>query len=542
MTAFRTESDEGRKALIYCRVSGKKQAKDGSGLSSQEHRCRQYAEAKGYEVVAVFPDQFTGGGDFTKRPGMVALLAYMDARPRDRFVVIFDDLKRYARDTEFHLKLRRIMSERGATRECLNFNFEDTPEGKFSEVISSAASELEREQMARQNVQKSKARVEQGYCVRSVPPVGFKYIEAKGGGKVLIHDEPLASIVRDALEGFASGYLQSQAEVVRYLEAQPEFPKNLPNERIRPMTVKRMLTQVLYAGYVSAPSWGISMREAKHEGIVSKETFRRIQDRLEGRPAIPARKDMNEDFPLRGAVACASCGYSLTGGWSKGKYKHYGYYFCHHQGCSMKGKPIPVAKLNEQFEDLIKSMSPSVSYVQLIKAMFSNRWDMELQSVQEAAMHYGAKAKQLEAEIGKVVDRMIDVSNPRALKAFEDRIEALEQEKLVALEKASKKPLPLRPFAEMFELSMQFLSNPYKLWENGTADVRKLVVRLAFGKPLTYDRETACLNSEKSSIFKFLEDACAMKNKMVLPQRFELWTSPLPRECSTPELRQRRSR
>ena len=27
---------------------------------------------------------------------------------------------------------------------------------------------------------------------------------------------------------------------------------------------------------------------------------------------------------------------------------------------------------------------------------------------------------------------------------------------------------------------------------------------------------------------------------MVLPQRFELWTSPLPRECSTPELRQRR--
>ena len=27
---------------------------------------------------------------------------------------------------------------------------------------------------------------------------------------------------------------------------------------------------------------------------------------------------------------------------------------------------------------------------------------------------------------------------------------------------------------------------------------------------------------------------------MVLPERFELSTSPLPRECSTPELRQRR--
>ena len=117
------------KALIYCRVSSKKQSREGSGLEGQEYRCRQYAEAKGYTVEAVFPDDVSGGGDFMKRPGMVALLAYMDARADERFVVVFDDLKRYARDVEFHLRLRRIMQERGAARECLNFNFEDTPEG-----------------------------------------------------------------------------------------------------------------------------------------------------------------------------------------------------------------------------------------------------------------------------------------------------------------------------------------------------------------------------------------------------------------------------
>ncbi|MEQ9489559.1 MAG: recombinase family protein [Alphaproteobacteria bacterium] len=522
MTAIRAENSYGRKALIYCRVSGKKQTKDGSGLDSQEYRCRQYAEAKGYEVVQVFPDDVSGGGDFILRKGMVALLGYLDARPSETFIVIFDDLKRYSRETEFYLKLRRIMNDRGAILECLNFTFQDTPEGKFTETISVAAGTLEREQMARQNRQKAKARIEQGYCVRAVPPVGFKYVKAQGGGKVLVHDEPLASIVKEALEGFASGRFQSQAEVVRFLEAQPEFPKNLPNGRIRRMTVKRMLTQILYAGYIAAPNWGVSMREARHEEIVSKETFRRIQERLEGRPVMPARKELSADFPLRGAVACASCGYSLTGGWSKGKYKHYAYYFCHHQGCEKKGKPIPAAKLNEQFEDLMQSMNPSVGYVKLIKAMFSQRWDMELQRAQETTRHYRAKAKRLDAEIGKVVDRMLEVSNTRALKAFEDRIEALEQEKLIALEKASKKAVPLRPFSEMFELSMQFLANPYKLWENGTADMRKLVVRLAFGKPLTYDRETACLNSEKSSIFKFLEGACAMKNKMVPPARLEL--------------------
>ncbi|MEL7030208.1 MAG: recombinase family protein [Pseudomonadota bacterium] len=132
-----------QKAVIYCRVSGKKQLKEGSGLNSQEHRCRQYAEAKGYHVASIFPDDVSGGGDFMKRPGMVALLKYLDAHSNESFVVIFDDLKRYARDVEFHLKLRRLMNERGATRECLNFNFEDTPEGKFSETISAAAGEYE---------------------------------------------------------------------------------------------------------------------------------------------------------------------------------------------------------------------------------------------------------------------------------------------------------------------------------------------------------------------------------------------------------------
>ncbi|MBD3754153.1 MAG: recombinase family protein, partial [Gammaproteobacteria bacterium] len=43
------------RAVIYCRVSSTKQKTEGSGLEGQEHRCRQYAAAQGYEVEAVFP-------------------------------------------------------------------------------------------------------------------------------------------------------------------------------------------------------------------------------------------------------------------------------------------------------------------------------------------------------------------------------------------------------------------------------------------------------------------------------------------------------
>ena len=117
------------KAILYCRVSSQSQENDGHGLESQEKRCRDHAHQKGYEVAATFPDTKSGGGDYMERPGMVALLSFIDAQPNERFVVIFDDLKRASRDTRAFLDLRDAFRSRNVAIECLNFKYEETPEG-----------------------------------------------------------------------------------------------------------------------------------------------------------------------------------------------------------------------------------------------------------------------------------------------------------------------------------------------------------------------------------------------------------------------------
>ena len=61
------------------------------------------------------------------------------------------------------------MQTRNAIRLCLNFPFEDTPEGKFLETIIAATGTLEREQNGRQVLQKMKARMEQGFWVFCAP-------------------------------------------------------------------------------------------------------------------------------------------------------------------------------------------------------------------------------------------------------------------------------------------------------------------------------------------------------------------------------------
>ncbi|MEM6758326.1 MAG: hypothetical protein AAF601_02490 [Pseudomonadota bacterium] len=59
---------------LVCSAEGRWLRPCNSGTSLPE-----YAESKGYDVAAVIPDDVTGGGEFMKRPGMVALLSFIDA-------------------------------------------------------------------------------------------------------------------------------------------------------------------------------------------------------------------------------------------------------------------------------------------------------------------------------------------------------------------------------------------------------------------------------------------------------------------------------
>lgn len=168
-----------QKATIYARVSSRAQASEGHGLSSQEARCRDFAASKGWEVVATFPDPISGGIDFMQRSGMVALLSFLDAQPDENFTVIFDDPKRFARSTRFHIDLREALRQRGAQIACLNFKFDDSPEGEFIETIIVAQGELERKQNGRQVGQKMQARMESGYWIHTAP-LGYRYVTVKG--------------------------------------------------------------------------------------------------------------------------------------------------------------------------------------------------------------------------------------------------------------------------------------------------------------------------------------------------------------------------
>ncbi len=477
-----------QKAVVYCRVSSAAQVSKGHGLESQETRCREFAKLKGYEVDAVFQDAAVSGG-IVDRPGILDMLAHLKKhRKRHSYSVIIDDISRIARDIEAHLQLRRAISNAGASLESPSIEFGEDSDSILVENLLASVSQHQRQKNAEQTKNRMRARMMNGYSVQRVPPPGYRYEKREGQGKMLVRDEPLASIVQNALEGFASGLFGSQAEVTRFLASHQAFPKTR-HGTVTNETTNRILNRVLYAGYVEAPDWGVALRPGKHEGLVSLETFERIQQRLKEGAKAPARTDICADFPLRGFVHCADCERPMTANWSKSKTgARHPYYMCFTKGCESYRKSIRRDRMEGEFETLLSGVRPTRSLFDMAKSMFKDAWNSQLTQAKNLAAAARNEIAGLEKQIDGLLDRIVDASSPSVINAYEKRIAKLEREKLIAAERSQPHGKPLRPFEEMFELSMQFLSNPCDIWASEHLESKRTVLKLSFLDGLVYSR------------------------------------------------------
>ena len=458
---------------------------------------------------------------------MVALLSFLKAQPDKQFCVIFDDLKRFARDAEFHMKLRRELNAVGAKVECLNFKFEDTPEGEFIETIMAAQGELERKQNRRQVIQKMQSRVSAGYYLFA-PTYGYTYEKVDGHGKMLVPDGEKAEIVRTAYEGLAAGRFRTIAEVKRYFEEVSDLPRNKHGE-IRFTTVSEILRRPLYAGLINVPTWGIKNLLGRHEPLVSYEVWSKAQSMLDGKALAPARRDISEDFPLRGFILCGDCGGQLTACWSKSRSgKMHPYYLCAQRGCPSKRKSIRRADVEEAFEEELQSLRPRTAILSLCKAMFRDAWDVRARDAQNVSARLRQEASKLQIKIDRLVDRLVEADTPSVVTAYEACIERLQHDKRLAEDRLKNGSNPATSLEDTFELALRFLANPWKIWDTGHLGLRRTVLRMVFLEPVSYCRKTGLRTAKTTLPFNVIGDFSDTKCGMVDPSGIEPLTSCMP--------------
>ena len=515
---------EYKKALIYCRVSSEKQVKEGNGLDSQEHRCRKYAASLGLQVESVFRDEGISGGLFD-RPAIQSLLKYMDANWQNKYCVIFDDLKRFARDVEVHLRLKSELRAREAQLRCLNYNFDDSAEGEFVETIFAAQNQLERKQNRRQVCQKMKARIEQGYwCF--CPPTAYQYEKDKDHGKTIVPINPAARILTDALKAFAENQILEQVDFQNYLAAKG-FHKALKKDA-RTLTfefIKGLLTQPLYAGIIDCPKWDIVGKAGKHKAIISIETYRKIQKKLE-RPERKPRETDRLEFPLRRVITCSICGKNMTGSVSRGKNKYYGHYTCNNKECKAKTKNILYDKLENDYVEFLDKIKVEKEILEIGRLVATRIWEQKQKDTTLSQAAKEEEKREIELAIDEYLDLIPKTKSESVKSRYEAKIEQLDKRLAEINIGPENKKAP--DINEALNIAIQFLGTPAQTWKKASLELKNTIHRMIFTENPTYSLETGFGTPKLSLPFYIKQHLNNHTGDMVDLRRLELLTSSLP--------------
>ncbi len=175
------ESSATKLAVLYARVSTKKQAIGGYSLRQQLEALRQHAARSGYEVLEEIADAGESGASL-RRPGLDRMRELVAAGGVS--LVLAQDLDRLAREPEHHHLLRREFGERGCALLFLN--------GRDPDAAQTAKRERARitERSWRGKVRKAR---EGKILAGTTPNYGFQFNAARDGYEV---DEATMRVIR----------------------------------------------------------------------------------------------------------------------------------------------------------------------------------------------------------------------------------------------------------------------------------------------------------------------------------------------------------
>ena len=270
------------------------------------------------------------------------------------------------------------------------------------------------------------------------------------------------------------------------------------------------------------PKWGVTMRKAQHEPLISFETYTRIQERLNGKVRAPVRLDVNQAFALRGFICCSDCDHPMTANYSKGsKGKHYPYYLCRQAGCPSNSKSISRDKVEAAFGELLRSLAPARELFDLAAAIFRDLWDDQASKAKERKKAMAKELTEIDRKVAQVVDRIVDAESKTVIGALEKRLDEMEQRKLLLAENIAKCGTPVRDYDESFRTSMEFLASPWILWESDSLEDKRAAVKLTFSDQLKYDRKEGFRTPKISLPFKALREIYDCNEVMAHPTGFE---------------------
>lgn len=274
-----------------------------------------------------------------------------------------------------------------------------------------------------------------------------------------------------------------------------------------------MLHNMIYTGFYEFPKWDIDITRGKHEPIISFEIWSKAQELIKA-PLRQARSD----FDLRGFVCCPSCNNALTAAYSTSRSgAKYGYYYCQQVSCPLRRKTVPKSILEGNFIDLLKSVEiGDPNFYKMAKMVWFDAVSEFKQSWVANKAMLSDRAVLIDRDIQNLINRVAKTGSDTIAETFENRINDLEKEKIIVLEKIKLgEDHDLTRAGKMFDQVIKDYGNLSNQWQNTDTQGKSMLFNRVFTGRLVWDHKTGYRTAPFSLMYQQKSTLSGAKFDMV---------------------------
>jgi site-specific DNA recombinase len=335
-----TFSQNGHKrAVLYARVSGDDRGKDGRNLKSQLDMGREYAQGRGYTVVAELHEDDRGAsGASWELPQLSNVLAMAERREYD--VLVVREIDRLSRNLAKQLIVEEELRRAGVVIEYVIGEYPDTPEGNLMKNVKGSVAEYEREKIKERMTRGRRIVVKSGrVMVGDKPPYGYRTIKEQHNGKNVVVGlevyEEQARIIRTMFDWYTEGmgygtiaHHLTDMGISTWLDSRPENTlKKRGYGEWATATIAYILKNQTYAGkWHYGKHGGENLIEVTVPAIVSEAQWQHVQD-LMREHTQRSKRNTKHEYLMQYRLTCG-CNYVMQARMVGRIGKKYPYYRC----------------------------------------------------------------------------------------------------------------------------------------------------------------------------------------------------------------------
>jgi len=508
--------DEGAKAVLYLRVSSKKQMDtaididpDGNSIATQREVATRKANNLAANVVQEFVEPGVSASTIEKRQAFQEMLTYLRENPDVRYVIV------YARSRAFRNYIdaaitKRLLDKLNVKLVSAREDFGDGVYADMMEAVTDIFNDVQNKLSGEDIRIKLQHKAINGGTIGRAR-VGYLNTRTEVEGRQINTvnlDPKRASLVLQAWELYATGEYSidrltaTMADLGLTSKPTARWPSGRPMSESQ---VHRMLRDPYYAGFVVYKG---DIYPGRHEPIIGQDLFDRVQEVLNARSGRGTRDRILQHY-LKGLLFCERCHDNgrtsrLIYTEARGRSKRYGYFLCRARQEGLCDLPhIAVARVEQAVIDHYTTFQLGEDFA----GQVHQRLDAALADAEGSAREAHAALTRRLNEIDEKEARLIDLAADGTMPI--DKIRAklnqikIDRARVEAGLTTTADQLSIG--ASVLRDALRLVANPHSLYRDGNSQVRRNLNDTFFVKLYIDDCEVA--NDELAPLFAELTEA-----------------------------------